>query len=171
MPGKGFRNPVRTASTLLVIRRLVRKIIGQVQSCPAEQRNSKTQHKGHSADGIVMPKCPVEMGASSGLALIQEEACIEVVTVQDMTKHPYHQRWFISQLFGDKFRSPNLQDWEFMDELFILSTKELALDPKIAGEVEEADWVWPERYAAASPMPWRNMGCRCGGPAAELSRC
>ena len=58
-----------------------------------------------------------------------------------------------------------------MDELFILSTKELALDPKIAGEVEEADWVWPKRYAAASPMPWRNMGCRCGGPAAELSRC
>lgn len=67
------------------------------------------------------------------------------------TLHVYMATGHGAQLFGDKFRSPDLQEWEFMDELFIISTKELEIAPEIAGEVEEADWVWPERYAATSP--------------------
>lgn len=56
-----------------------------------------------------------------------------------------------SQEFHEKFRSPDLSDWEFMEEMFILSTKKLEIDPEIVQQVEEADWAWPERYAAAEP--------------------
>lgn len=65
--------------------------------------------------------------------------------------HVYMATGHGAQAFGEKFRSADLSEWDFMDELFIISTKELEIDPEIAGQVENADWAWPERYAARSP--------------------
>lgn len=67
------------------------------------------------------------------------------------TLHVYMAAGHGAQQFGETFRSPDLSDWEFMDELFIISTKELEIDPAIAEKVEEAGWSWPERYSTGSP--------------------
>lgn len=64
------------------------------------------------------------------------------------TLHVYMATGHGSQDFGEKFSSPDLSDWDYMDEMFIISTRPLNIDPEIADQVEEADWAWPERYAA-----------------------
>lgn len=67
------------------------------------------------------------------------------------TLHVYMATGHGAQSFGEKFCSPDLSDWKFMDELFVLSTDRLALDQAIAELVEEADWAWPQHYAEANP--------------------
>lgn len=43
-------------------------------------------------------------------------------------------------IFAETFRSPDISDWPCMEDMFVLSTRELTADPDL---VEEADWVWP----------------------------
>lgn len=43
-------------------------------------------------------------------------------------------------LFAETFRSPDLSDWPCMEDMFVLSTKALIVDPAL---VEEVDWTCP----------------------------
>lgn len=56
-----------------------------------------------------------------------------------------------SEDFHEGFRSADLSDWPFMEDMFVLSTRQIDVDPKL---LEEHDWAWPERYAVAErPEP------------------
>jgi len=50
-----------------------------------------------------------------------------------------------STRFFKHFGSPDLVTPPWSEDMFLISTKELSVDPS---KVDEAGWVWPERYAA-----------------------
>lgn len=45
--------------------------------------------------------------------------------------------------FDEHFKSSDVPHQEWMEDMFIISTTPLDVDPEL---VDEADWKWPERY-------------------------
>lgn len=61
-----------------------------------------------------------------------------------------------AERFSEHFSSPDLSDWPFMEELFVLSPEPLAIGADLEDDLERPDWTWPERYAQpvmAGPDP------------------
>jgi len=56
------------------------------------------------------------------------------------TLHLYMATGGEVSLFAETFRSPDLSDWPGMEDMFVLSTKALSVDPAL---VEEVDWACP----------------------------
>ncbi|MCW3783017.1 hypothetical protein [Defluviimonas salinarum] len=61
------------------------------------------------------------------------------------TLHVYMATGGKVELFAERFESPDLPKKAWIEDLFLISTRPLEVDPYL---VDEPGWAWPERYAA-----------------------
>ena len=104
--------------------------------------NGGTDDRGYEVKGAPLSRAEAFVLLD---AYEKEHDVVRLDVDPDASVHLYMVTGNRIDAFHDHFRSPDVERHEWLQDMFVLSNGPIEVPPEL---LEEADWKWPDRYAA-----------------------